>query len=118
MAEHFSQRSPQDHSTIIQRIIKCNHPQFGDNNKIQLQSLFAFLLQYINDCAVDFDPDINEDDESEELVQTIQAIVPHLYDLAHFSPQPSAKAISGVLQEKYEEYAKHPKNSLAFETVR
>ncbi|TRY77198.1 hypothetical protein TCAL_00081 [Tigriopus californicus] len=58
-----------------------------------------------------------KDNESEELVQTIQAIVPHLYDLAHFSPQPAAKAISGVLQEKYEEYAKHPKNSLAFETL-
>ncbi|XP_059084097.1 nucleolar protein 14-like [Tigriopus californicus] len=117
LAGHFSQRSPQDHSTIIQRIIKCNHPQFGDNNKLELQTLFACLLQYVNDCAIDFDPDINEDNESEELVQTIQAIVPHLYDLAHFSPQPAAKAISGVLQEKYEEYAKHPKNSLAFETL-
>eukprot|EP00095_Tigriopus_kingsejongensis_P002460 maker-scaffold1069_size64751-snap-gene-0.13 protein:Tk02460 transcript:maker-scaffold1069_size64751-snap-gene-0.13-mRNA-1 annotation:"nucleolar protein 14 homolog" len=117
LVDHFSQRTPAEHATIIQRIMKCNHPQFGDNNKLELQTLFAFLLQYINDSAIDFDPDINEADESETLLQTIDAIAPFLYDLAQFSPQPSAKALSGVLREKYEEYLKHPKNTLAFESL-
>ena len=32
-------------------MIKCNHPQFGNDNKSRLEDLFRFLLQYIHDCA-------------------------------------------------------------------
>ena len=32
-------------------MIKCNHPQFGKNNKEQLENLFTFILQHIYDCA-------------------------------------------------------------------
>ena len=38
-------------SLIVERMIKCNHPQFGKDNKAQLENLFAFLLQHIHDCA-------------------------------------------------------------------
>lgn len=30
----FNKRSPENKSLIIERIIKCNHPQFGDENKV------------------------------------------------------------------------------------
>ena len=47
----FESRSAMEKSIIIERMIKCNHPQFGKNNKEQLENLFTFILQHIYDCA-------------------------------------------------------------------
>ena len=33
LSGHFEGRSPSEKATILERIIKCNHPQFGDDNK-------------------------------------------------------------------------------------
>ena len=115
LTSHFIDRSPTDHGIIVGRIVKCNHPQFGNNNKEKMETLFTFLLQYIHDCAVDYDP---EEEDCDSHLATIDVLMPLLYDLAQFSPAPSAKAVLSVLQEKYEEYKKHPRAALTFETVR
>ena len=115
---HLANRTPAGHATVVERIIKCNHPQFGNHNREKLQGLFAFLLQYIHDCADDVDGDEERDGSSSvNLLETIYAILPFLYDLAQFSPAPSAKAVLSVLQEKFEEYNKQPKKTLGFEVV-
>ena len=51
LEELFSGRGPKEKAIIVERMIKCNHPQFGKDNKAQLENLFAFLLQHIHDCA-------------------------------------------------------------------
>ena len=100
---------------IIQRMIKCNHPQFGKDNKAQLENLFTFLLQHIHDCA---DIDIESDDASApDLLQSIQTLTPYLFDLAKFSPQPAAEAVRSVLQEKYEDYLKNPKKCPSLDSL-
>jgi len=30
----FENRSPENKGLIVERIIKCNHPQFSDENKV------------------------------------------------------------------------------------
>ena len=51
LEELFNGRGPKEKAIIVERMIKCNHPQFGKDNKAQLENLFAFLLQHIHDCA-------------------------------------------------------------------
>ena len=92
-------------SVIIQRMIQCNHPQFGKDNKAQLENLFTFLLQHIHDCA-DIEVSAPAED-AEDMLQSIQSLTPYLFDLAKFSPQPAAEAVRSVLQEKYEDYLKN-----------
>ncbi|KAI4460556.1 nop14 [Holotrichia oblita] len=36
---------------MLERLIKCNHPSLGNQNKENLNLLFAYLLQYINDIS-------------------------------------------------------------------
>ena len=36
LLSHFEGRNSNDKATILERIIKCNHPQFGDDNKARL----------------------------------------------------------------------------------
>ena len=90
--------------------------QFGENNLAKLQTLFTFLLQFIHDCAIEFDPEVNGVDDPHLLI--IDKILPFMYDLAQFAPSPCAKAVLSVLQEKHEEYCKKPKAVVGFETVR
>ena len=82
-------------------MIKCNHPQFGKDNKAQLEQLFTFLLQHIHDCA--------SDDQVPDL-QSVEKLTPFLFDLAKFSPQPAGEAVRSVLQEKFEDYMTNCKN--------
>lgn len=47
----------------------------------------------------------------------IDAVIPFMYDLAHFNPAPSAKAVLSVITEKYEEYSKKPRKGVGLDSV-
>merc|ERR1719394_741240 len=80
LEELFEGRNSKEKAIIIERMIKCNHPQFGKDNKAQLENLFAFLLQHIHDSA-----SIEETDEDiEDNLASVQSLVPFLFDLAKF----------------------------------
>ena len=51
LQELFEDRTAKEQVLIIERMIQCNHPQFGNDNKSRLEDLFRFLLQYIHDSA-------------------------------------------------------------------
>lgn len=104
LINHFQERSPKDKGVIVERIIKCNHPQFGENNKAHLEELFRFILQHIHECC-----EYNDEENSESDIRSVEVLNPFLYDLAKFSPAPAAKSVLGVIQEKYDEYCKKPK---------
>lgn len=40
-----------EQTTIIERMIKVNHPSLGNNNRSNLQRLYLFLLQHLNDYS-------------------------------------------------------------------
>lgn len=48
--ELFADKTNEQISVIIERMIKCNHPSLDEKNKDELNKLFAFLLQFLNDC--------------------------------------------------------------------
>ena len=108
----------QEKVVIIERMIKCNHPQFGNDNKERLEDLFRFLLQYIHDSACFEDEnDFEMKDTFENEMKVIQGLTPFLFDLAKFSPQPSGEAIRSVLQEKYDDYSQSSRVYPTFESV-
>ena len=98
----FEGKSAHVKSIITERMVKCNHPQFGKDNKAQLEQLFTFLLQHIHDCA--------SDDQAPDL-QSVEKLTPFLFDLAKFSPQPAGEAVRSVLQEKFEDFMANAKNT-------
>lgn len=115
LLELFHNRDSKQKAIIIERIIKCNHPQFGKDNKEQLEELFNYLLQHIHDSAsVDAGDDL---DMIRDGLKTVQALTPFLFDLAKFSPQHSGEAIRSVLQEKFDEFSKSTRNYPGIETV-
>lgn len=45
--------NPHYQAVIIERMIKCHHPSLNEQNKEDLDFLFTFLLQHIQDCTYD-----------------------------------------------------------------
>ncbi len=53
----------------------------------------------------------------QDRLESVLRLTPFLYDLAHLSQQAAAKAVLSVIQEKYEEYSKHPRTCPGTEVV-
>lgn len=58
MAESFEEfqevlegRSITEQTVIIERMIKVNHPSLGNNNRSNLERLYPYLLQHLNDTS-------------------------------------------------------------------
>lgn len=52
--EVLENRSLAEQTVIIERMIKVNHPSLGNDNRSNLQRLFLYLLQHLNDnsCSI------------------------------------------------------------------
>lgn len=92
----------QDHSAekqyiIIERMIKCNHPSLHKENKENLNALFAYLLQYINDLS----SDIQNKATINKCFNIYSNLVPHLFDLAQISPENAHTLVKEVIKEKH-----------------
>lgn len=57
------------------------------------------------------------DDDIENSLDSVQCLVPFLFDLAKFSPQPSGEAVRSVLQEKYDDFCKTSKTYPGLDSV-
>ena len=57
------------------------------------------------------------DDDIENNLASVQSLVPFLFDLAKFSPQPSGEAVRSVLQEKFDDFCKTPKTYPELDSV-
>lgn len=42
-------RSIAEQTVIIERMVKVNHPSLGNDNRLNLQRLYPYLLQHLND---------------------------------------------------------------------
>ncbi|KAK4875209.1 hypothetical protein RN001_011631 [Aquatica leii] len=99
LQEVLKNRSPEYHSVILERMIKCNHPSLAESNKEKLGLLFVYLLQYIDD--LNFDDDINS------CFKTFACLLPHIFDLAQMNQANAQKSILEVVKEKQKDYRKN-----------
>uniref|UniRef100_A0A8C7T6L2 Nucleolar protein 14 n=1 Tax=Oncorhynchus mykiss TaxID=8022 RepID=A0A8C7T6L2_ONCMY len=82
------QGHPADHQCIIlARTQKCNHPSLAVGNKLKLQKLFGFLLEYVGELASRSPPELS----------TIDKIIPQLYGLCQLFPEAASKAMQTTL---------------------
>lgn len=83
-------------AVILERMIKCNHPKVEPANREKMVTLFAFLLQFINDLASNDDP--------VHCFTVLDRILPFLYDLSHINPAETTKCFLEVIKEKQLEF--------------
>lgn len=99
-------------ATIVDRIIKTNHPKLMYANKSKMLQLFAFLIQLLNDK---FSSD-NQENFSKSF-KLLKSLVPYLYDIVHMNPAETSNCFVEVIKEKYEEFKKNPRNFPELDTI-
>ncbi|KAJ8338990.1 hypothetical protein SKAU_G00357760 [Synaphobranchus kaupii] len=85
--------SPEKQLLIVERIQKCNHPSLAVGNKVKLQKLFGFLLEYIGELATRSPPGLD----------TINKLIPQLCGLCQLFPAAACKAMQTVLSDSAHE---------------
>ncbi|XP_036385181.1 nucleolar protein 14 [Megalops cyprinoides] len=87
------EHSPEKQCLIVERIQKCNHPSLAVGNKLKLQKLFGFLLEYMGELATSSPPKLT----------TISKLIPQLYGLCQLFPDAACKAMQTVLNDSAHE---------------
>lgn len=72
---------------IVARTQKSNHPSLAVGNKLKLQKLFGFLLEYIGELATRSPPELS----------TIDKLIPEVYALCQMFPDAGCKAMQSIL---------------------
>ncbi|XP_030370777.1 nucleolar protein 14 homolog [Scaptodrosophila lebanonensis] len=108
----LNKRSVEQQATIVERIMKCNHPKLEGVNRENVIKLYAFLLQYIHELFEDA-----SEDEISEHFQLLSLLVPLMYDLTHLNPERMSNTLLDVIKEKYSTYSKHPKMYPTLDTL-
>ncbi|KAG5834588.1 hypothetical protein ANANG_G00263060 [Anguilla anguilla] len=85
--------TPEKQCLIVERIQKCNHPSLAVGNKLKLQKLFGFLLEYLGELATRSPPELG----------TINKLIPQLYGLCQLFPDAACKAMQTVLGDSAHE---------------
>ncbi|XP_026153319.1 nucleolar protein 14 [Mastacembelus armatus] len=81
--------TPDNQRLIVARTQKCNHPSLGVGNKLKLQKLCGFLLEYIGELATRNPPELT----------VIDKLIPELYALCQMFPEAACKAMQTVLDD-------------------
>ncbi|XP_033167149.1 nucleolar protein 14 homolog [Drosophila mauritiana] len=102
--ELLSKHATAQKATIIERIIKCNHPKLEGVNRENVVKLYSFLLQYLKDLF----EDASEQDIREHF-QLLSKLMPHLYELTQLNPERMSNTLLEVIKEKYGEFRKNHK---------
>ncbi|XP_067619360.1 nucleolar protein 14 homolog [Eurosta solidaginis] len=109
----LNKRKPLEQGTIIERLIKCNHPKLdGINNKGKMAKLFAYLLQYVNESFTD----VTQEDISIQF-QILDQLNPHMYDLVNMDEEKMSNILLDVIKEKHGHYRKNTKLFPALDTL-
>ncbi|KAJ0057210.1 hypothetical protein NL108_002157, partial [Boleophthalmus pectinirostris] len=83
----LSGHSGENQRIIVTRTQKCNHPSLAVGNKLKLQKLFGFLLEYIGDLATKTPPELT----------TIDKLIPELYGLCQMFPEAACKSMQTII---------------------
>lgn len=108
----LSKHAVPQQATIVERIIKCNHPKLEGVNRENVVKLYSFLLQYIKDLFEDA-----SDHDIREHFQLLSQLTPHLYDLTQLNPERMSNTLLEVIKEKYGEFRKNHKLYPSLDTL-
>ncbi|CAJ1070677.1 nucleolar protein 14 [Xyrichtys novacula] len=79
--------TPDNQRIILARTQKCNHPGLAAGNKLKLQKLFGFLLEYIGEVATRSPPELT----------IVDKLIPELYTLCQMFPDAACKAMQDIV---------------------
>lgn len=105
-------RNAEFQSVILERMIKCNHPKIAQENKARMVTLFAYLLQHVNDT---FESATVSNIESR--FRIVDRLCPFLYDLSQINPAETTQCFKEVIKEKQSDYRSHIKTYPTLDTL-
>ncbi|XP_058839387.1 nucleolar protein 14 homolog [Topomyia yanbarensis] len=113
LSQLLTNYSPDEQALILERMQKSYSTRTSQAGKDQLISLFAFVMQYINDLFI---PDCHLYDIAKSF-QIVEILTPYLHDLAQCNPTETSKCFLEVLKEKHEEFRKQPRQYPPLDTL-
>ncbi|XP_040054513.2 nucleolar protein 14 [Gasterosteus aculeatus] len=81
--------TPENQRLIVARTQKSNHASLAVGNKLKLQKMFGFLLEYIGELATRSPP---------ELV-AVDKLIPELYSMCQMFPEAACKAMQSIFED-------------------
>ncbi|XP_068560827.1 nucleolar protein 14 [Cebidichthys violaceus] len=81
--------TPDNQRLIVARTQKSNHASLAVGNKLKLQKLFGFLLEYIGELATRSPPELT----------TVDKLIPELYTMCQMFPEAACKAMQSILAD-------------------
>ncbi|XP_077478911.1 nucleolar protein 14 isoform X2 [Stigmatopora argus] len=81
--------SPDNQRLIVARTQKCNHPSLGMGNKLKLQKLMGFLLEYLGELASRNPPELT----------TVDKLIPEVYSLCQMFPEAACKSMQKIIRD-------------------
>lgn len=105
-------RTAEYQAVILDRMIKCNHPKVEPANKEKMITLFAYLLQHINDTAA-----TATGNNIDSTFNIIDRLCPALYDLSQLNGVETSQCFREVIKEKQLEYRNNPKVYPSLDTL-
>ncbi|XP_012724420.2 nucleolar protein 14 [Fundulus heteroclitus] len=79
--------SPDNQRLILARTQKCNHPSLAAGNKLKLQKLVGFLMEYLGELATRSPPELS----------AVDKLIPELYTLCQMFPEAACKSMQSIL---------------------
>ncbi|XP_077594125.1 nucleolar protein 14 isoform X2 [Stigmatopora nigra] len=79
--------SPDNQRLIVARTQKSNHPSLATGNKLKLQKLMGFLLEYLGELASGNPPELT----------TVDKLIPEVYSMCQMFPEAACKFIQIII---------------------
>ncbi|KAM4720033.1 nucleolar protein 14 [Anableps anableps] len=79
--------TPDNQRLIVARTQKCNHPSLAAGNKLKLQKLVGFLMEYMGELATRSPPELS----------TVDQLIPELYTLCQMFPEAAGRSMQSIL---------------------
>ncbi|KAM8827794.1 nucleolar protein 14 isoform 1-T2 [Spinachia spinachia] len=78
--------TPDNQRLIVARTQKSNHASLAVGNKLKLQKMFGFLLEYTGELAARSPPEL----------ATVDKLIPELYTMCQMFPEAACKAMQSI----------------------
>ncbi|KAM9793148.1 nucleolar protein 14 isoform X1 [Syngnathus typhle] len=79
--------TPDNQRLIVARTQKCNHPSVAEGNKLKLQNLLGFLLEYLGKLACRSPPELT----------TVDKLIPEVYSLCQMFPEAACRSMQTII---------------------